>query len=80
MKTSESFNWLIIITFSIGLIMFVLVQIFYNTCESILDDLLTWRIELGTGLNSNWTGWQIDFEKYIGECHGYQTLVDMDLR
>jgi hypothetical protein len=29
---------------------------------------------------SNWSGWHVDFEKYIKECYGEQALIDMDLR
>ena len=80
MRTTDRFNWLVMITFSAGIMIFILTQVFYVTCESILDDLLTWRVELDVGLNNNWSGWHVDFEKYIDKCYGEQMLIDLDLR
>jgi hypothetical protein len=30
--------------------------------------------------SSNWSGWRIEVEKYIGECIGQRMLEDLDLR
>lgn len=80
MRTSERFNWLVLITFTTGLIIFILTQTIEPECEIMLDKLSLWRAQLNLGINTNWSGWDIDFEKYIGNCYGYQALVELDLR
>jgi hypothetical protein len=80
MRTSERFNWLVLITFTTGLIIFILTQTIESECEIMLDKLSLWRAQLNLGINTNWSGWDIDFEKYIGNCYGYQALVELDLR
>jgi hypothetical protein len=76
MRTSERFNWLVLI----GLIIFILKQTIEPECEIMLDKLSLWRAQLNLGINTNWSGWDIDFEKYIGNCYGYPALVELDLR
>jgi hypothetical protein len=39
-----------------------------------------WRDELDLGIDTNWSGWHVDFEEYIKECYGEQALIDIDLR
>jgi hypothetical protein len=34
------------------------------------DKLSLWRAQLELGINSNWSGWDIEFEKYIGKYDG----------
>ena len=80
MRTSERFNWLVLITFTTGLIIFILTQTIDPTCGIMRDKLSLWQTQLDLGINTNWSGWHIDYEKYIGKCYGYQTLVEMDLR
>ena len=80
MLTSERFNWLVLITFTTGLIIFILTQTIDPACEIMRDKLSLWRDQLDLGINTNWSGWDIDFEKYIGTCYGYHALVEMDLR
>ena len=80
MRTSERFNWLVLITFTTGIIIFILTQTIDPACETMGDKLSLWRTQLNLGINTNWSGWDIDFEKYIGKCYGYQALVELDLR
>ena len=79
MRTTDWFNWLVMITFSAGIMIFILTQVFYVTCESILDGcLLTWRVELDVGLNNNWKRrWHVDFEDI--KCYGEQMLIDLKI-
>jgi hypothetical protein len=80
MRTSERFNWLVLITFTTGIIIFILTQTIDPACEIMGDKLSLWRTQLNLGINTNWSGWDIDFEKYIVKCYGYQALVELDLR
>jgi hypothetical protein len=80
MRTSERFNWLVLITFTTDIIIFILAQTIDPACEIMGDKLPLWRTQLNLGINTNWSGWDIDFEKYTGKCYGYQALVELDLR
>lgn len=60
--------------------MFILTQTIESECGIMGDKLSLWRTQLDLGINTNWSGWNIDFEKYIGKCYGYQALVELDLR
>jgi hypothetical protein len=80
MRTTERFNWLVLITFTTGVIIFILTQTIESECGIMGDKLSLWRAQLDFGINTNWSGWDIDFEKYIGQCYGYQGLVELDLR
>jgi hypothetical protein len=39
-----------------------------------------WSDDLDNGININWTGSDIEFEKFIEECYGYDALVEMERR
>jgi hypothetical protein len=80
MRTSERFNWLVLITFTTGVIIFILIQTIDPVCEIMGNKLSLWRAQLNLGINTNWSGWDIDFENYIGKCYGYQALIELDLR
>lgn len=51
-----------------------------SECDIRGDRLGNWSLQLDNGLNTNWTGWNIEFEKYITECEDPQILIDMGLR
>jgi hypothetical protein len=70
----------VLITFTTGLIIFILTQTIDPACENMGNNLSLWRTQLNLGTNTNWSGWDIDFEKYIEECYSYQTMVELDLR
>ena len=81
MLTSERFNWLVMLTFTAGVITFILSEtVFADRCGPWHDKMLIWRAELDSGMNNNWSGWHVDIEEYIKECYGEQALIDMDLR
>jgi hypothetical protein len=49
-------------------------------CNRWSDELSLEEDKLNNGTSSNWSGWRIDTEKYIGECIGQKMLEDLDLR
>jgi hypothetical protein len=49
-------------------------------CNHWSDELSFEENKLNNGTSSNWSGWCIDVEKYIGECIGQRMLEDLDLR
>jgi hypothetical protein len=62
MRTTERFNWLVLITFTTGVIIFILTQTIVSECGIMGDKLSLWRAQLDFGINTNWSGWDIDFE------------------
>ena len=57
-RTSERFNWIVLITFTTGLIMFILTQTIESECGIMGDKLSLWRTQLDLGINTNWSGWK----------------------
>ena len=49
-------------------------------CDRWSNKLSVEENKLNNGLSSNWSGWNIDTEKYIGECIGQKMLEDLGLR